>query len=295
MKRRIVAALAAIVLGATALFGGASAATADGHIGSPYVAIGDSEAAGTGNMPYVDESCKRSAKAYPVLVGDSIGEPVVSAACAGATTTDVTAQVLNLAQTGVLGPATELVTITAGVNNIGWQGVLAACSSSGTPEACAAAKAAAFAAIAGIAPAIAQLIGLVRTLAPDAAIVVTGYPLMFGAVTETCNVGSFGGEPVKFTPELAAEVNAGIVGINAAVAGGVSAYQAAFTAQFGAPDPRVEYVDVTAAFAGHALCDTGDRWISGLSSGKGTVHRGFHPNAAGQQAYASAIAAALAG
>ncbi|WP_347977629.1 SGNH/GDSL hydrolase family protein [Microbacterium sp. ProA8] len=295
MKRRIVAALAAIVLGATALFGGASAATADGHVGAPYVAIGDSEAAGTGNMPYVDEDCRRSAKAYPVLVGDAVGAPVMSAACAGATTSDVLGQAVLLGQTGVLGPATELVTITAGVNNVGWQTVLPACSSAGTPEACAAAKAAAIAAIPGIVPAIAQLVGLVRTLAPGAAIVVTGYPPMFGTVTEMCSVGSSGGAPVKFTPQLAAEVNAGIDGINAAVAGGVSAYQAAFTAQFGAPDPGVEYADVTTAFDGHSLCDTGERWISGLSSGKGTVHRGFHPNAAGQQAYASAVMAALAG
>lgn len=293
MKRRMLAALAALALSATALFGASSAATAAEPGGSPYVAIGDSEAAGTGNMPYVDDACKQSKKAYPLVLSDALGAPVVSAACAGADTSDVALQALALAEAGVLGDATQLVTITAGVNDIGWQGVLAACSSTGTAEACAAAKAAAIAAVPGIAPDIAELVGLVRQLAPNAYIVVTGYPLLFGAVTDSCSVGSFQGAPVKFTAQQTAEVNAGLLGINAAIAGGVSLYQAAFTAQFGMPDPKVEYVDVTAAFAGHALCDTGERWINGLSSGKATTDRGFHANTAGQQAFAAAIAAAL--
>ncbi|MFC8682258.1 SGNH/GDSL hydrolase family protein [Microbacterium ureisolvens] len=295
MKRRILAALAALALGITTALGASSAATAAEPTGAPYVAIGDSEAAGTGNMPYVDETCKRSKKAYPVLLGDDLGTSVVSAACAGANTTQVAGQASALAGMGQLGPATQLVTITAGINDIQWQTVLALCSGAGTPAACEAAKAAAVAAIPGIAPAIAQLVGLVRTLAPNAYIVVTGYPLLFGQVTGTCTVGASGGAPVKLTAELTAEVNAGIVGINAAISSGVGLYQQAYADLFGAPDPKVEYVDVTAGFAGHGLCDTGDRWISGVSAGKGTVDRGFHANAAGQQAWASIIQVALAG
>jgi len=45
-------------------------------------------------------------------------------------------------------------------------------------------------------------------------------------------------------------------------------------------------------FAVHGLCDTGDRWVSGLISPNAkTTDRGFHPNAAGQRAYADIIAA----
>ena len=50
----------------------------------------------------------------------------------------------------------------------------------------------------------------------------------------------------------------------------------------------------TAAFATHGLCDTGDRWISGLVRGS-PGDRGFHPNAAGQQAFAATIAARFPG
>ena len=295
MKRRILAALAALAVGATALFGTSSAALAVEPTGSPYVAIGDSEAAGTGNMPYLDAGCLRSKKAYPELLGAALGTPVVSAACAGDDTAEVTAQATTLAGMGSLGPATQLVTITAGVNNIDWQSVLIACSSTGTPAACEAAKLDAAEAAAGIPVAIAELIGLVRNLAPAAQIVVTGYPLLFGMVSGTCHVGSSGGAPVAFTAQQTAEINAGVAGVNTAVSGGVDLYQAVFTATFGMPDPLVDFVDVSPAFEGHRLCDTGDRWIIGLSSGKGTADRGFHPNTAGQQAYAWAIAGALAG
>lgn len=295
MKRRILAALAALALSATALFGAATAANADEAGGAAYVALGDSEAAGTGNLPYADPSCLGSKKAYPMLLGATLGVTAVSAACAGATTSDTATQAYTLAGMGSLGDATQLVTITAGVNNLDWQGVLTACSSAGTAAACQAAMDAAAAAAAGVPLGIAQLVGQVRTLAPHARIVVTGYPLLFGAVADSCSVGAYQGTPVKFTAQQAGAANAGLAGVNGAIQSGVALYQSAFAAAYGGPDPAAGYLDVTAAFAGHALCDTGDRWISGLVSGKATRDRAFHPNAAGQQAYAMTIAAALAG
>ena len=59
MKRRALAALAALALGAAALLGTPSAAVAAEPGGAPYVAVGDSIAAGTGNLPYTDASCLR--------------------------------------------------------------------------------------------------------------------------------------------------------------------------------------------------------------------------------------------
>ncbi|WP_241245958.1 hypothetical protein [Microbacterium sp. 4R-513] len=93
--------------------------------------------------------------------------------------------------------------------------------------------------------------------------------------------------PVKFTAAQTALVNSFIAGVNAAIAAGVQGYRQ----QSG--DTGVEFVDVSAGFDGHGLCDTGDRWISGLVSGKTTSDRGLHPNAAGQQAWAAIIGAAL--
>lgn len=279
MKRRLISVLAALTLGAAALAGAAPAVAADDPGGAVYVAVGDSQAAGTGNLPYVDLDCLRSKKAYPNLLASMSGMPVASSACAGATTQHV----VN-GQLGDLGTATRLVTLTAGINNLGWQGVLGACSSSGDPSACAAALAAAQEGVNGIPLSIGQTVVAIRSLAPNALIVVTGYPLLFGAVTDSCNAGG----SLKFSAQQAGMINAGMTGVNIAVQSGVDGYVAV------TGDPGVRFVDIAQGFAGHGLCDSGDRWISGLVSGGPTGDRAFHPNAAGQQAYATIIAAALA-
>ncbi|MFY9712656.1 MAG: SGNH/GDSL hydrolase family protein [Microbacterium sp.] len=281
MRRRLISMLAVLALGGAAL-ALPHAAVADDP-GAVYVAIGDSEAAGTGNLPYVDQSCLRSKKSYPMLLAATSGVPVASSACAGATTTQIVA-----GQLGYLGPATQLVTVTAGVNDLDWQGVLAACSSAGTDPACGAAMNAAGVALQGVPLGIAQLLGAVRTLAPNALIVVTGYPMLFGEVVNSCSVGNYKGVSVKFSSAQAAGINSGLWQLNSAVQAGVGGY----VGQTG--DPGVRYVDVVGTFVGHGLCDTGSRWISGLVPGQPVVDRGFHPNAAGQQAYADAIALALA-
>ena len=280
MQRRAAVLAAILVLGLTVMTA-APAAAAEDPGGAAYVALGDSEAAGTGNLPYVDQGCLRSKKSYPMLLAAMTGG-VASSACAGATTSDVMAT-----QLGDLGPATQLVTLTAGVNNLDWQGVLAACSSAGSTAACAAAMDAAAVALQGVPLGIGQVLGAVRMLAPNAMIVVTGYPMLFGDVTTTCSVGAFQGTPVKFTAAQAAGVNLGLSQVNTAVQLGVAGYQM----QTG--DPGVTYVDVSAGFDGHGLCDSGSRWISGLVSGKTTSDKGFHPNVAGQQAYAAILATAL--
>lgn len=288
MQRRILSIVTALTLSVGMLAAASPAMADEPPPGAAYVALGDSEAAGTGNLPYVDRECLRSKKSYPMLLAGWFGG-VESHACSGADTGDVLAQ----AMAADLGMQTQLVTITAGVNNLDWQGVLAACSSAGSPLACAVAYNDALADAATIAPGIAAVLGAVRTRAPYAAIVVTNYPMLFGAVSGQCSVGAFQGTPVKFTAEQAGAVNTGLAGVNQAVAGGIQLYQAGFFGQMGYLDPGVEYVDVATGFAGHGLCDTGDRWISGLVSGEPVFDRGFHANAAGQQAFANIIGAAL--
>ena len=194
MKRRIIAALAAAGLAATMAVGLAPAAQADQTWGTPYVAIGDSVAAGTGNLPYVDEACLRSAKAYPNVLAGMAGGDVVSAACAGSATSAVLTQAQTLAAQGLLGPATQVVTITVGVNDLPWILVLGACSNQGSPELCAQ-VASTPGAGGSIPPGIAMILGTVRAAAPAARIVVTGYPHPSGnsparAASEPCRRGS---------------------------------------------------------------------------------------------------------
>jgi len=286
MKRRIIAALAATGLAVTMAVGLAPAAQAEPTWGSAYVAIGDSVAAGTGNMPYVDSGCLRSGKAYPNVLAGMLGSAVVSAACTGSPTGVVAGQATALAQQGILGPNTRLVTITAGVNNLPWIPVLLACSSLGTPEACAGVLATLPQAGATIVPGIAQIIGTVRAVAKNAHIVVTGYPYPFGEFSGMCSIGAGApGSPVKFSSASAFAVNGAVTGLNGAVQLGISTYLGQV------PDPGVSYVDVTQRFDGHGFCDTGERWMGGMVPNGPVKDRGFHPNVAGQQAYAAAIAA----
>ncbi|GAB3603106.1 SGNH/GDSL hydrolase family protein [Microbacterium aureliae] len=280
MKRRFVTLATAAALALAAVLAGAPAANANGVTGAPYVALGDSEAAGTGNQPYLDLQCLRSAKAYPELVGSWLGVPAASSACSGASTTAV------LGQLGDLGPATQLVTLTAGINNADWQSVLVACSSLGTQDACTAAYAGASAALSSLPNDLGTLLLAVRTAAPNAYIVVTGYPELFGDFTGTCTVGAFKGKRATVTAQQAALANGGIAQVNGAIAQVVT--QANF---FG--DTGIVYADVATAFDGHGLCDSGTRWISGLVNGDVMFARSFHPNAAGQQAYAAAVAAVI--
>ncbi|MFH8251619.1 SGNH/GDSL hydrolase family protein [Microbacterium sp. B2969] len=287
MKRRILAALAALGLTATMAAGFAPAAYAADPGGSPYVALGDSEAAGTGNLPYVDQSCLRSRKAYPAVLAGTLGTSVVSAACAGAKTDDVLGQVAALSATGDLGPATRLVTLTAGINNFDWQAGLAACGEGGDPVACAQALQAAALAVQALPAKIGTLVGAIRAVAPNALIAVTGYPLVFGDVTTFCSLGAGPSGPVKLSAAQTSLANSFIQNVDTAVAAGVAGYQQL------TGDPGVRFVDVATGFDGHGLCDTGGRWISGLVSGKQTSDRGLHPNVPGQEAWAAIVAAAV--
>ena len=55
----------------------------------------------------------------------------------------------------------------------------------------------------------------------------------------------------------------------------------------------IQYVDPTSAFAGHALCDSGDAWVQPFSVLD--QRSSYHPTAVGQQTYATLISQCLAG
>ncbi|MHC2998331.1 SGNH/GDSL hydrolase family protein [Microbacterium sp. HJ5] len=292
MKKRALAAVAALCLGVVALIGPTSAAVAAAPEGAPYVAVGDSIAAGTGSLPYVDTSCLRSKRAYPDLLGASPGAPPVTMACAGAGTADVLQQIAMLDAGGALGADTQLVTVTSGANSTGWQNALAVCAG-GDSLACQQAIAA-IGDVALLKQETHALLTALRAAAPNAVVVITGYPRLFGTSGETCTIGAYGGSPAKVTPQQALIANSIVDAINLAIADGLQLYQFQYAQTHGGTLDAIVPVDVTGAFLGHGLCDAGDRWIAGLSSGK-KADGAFHPTAAGQQAYAALIAAALGG
>jgi lysophospholipase L1-like esterase len=290
MKHRILAALTAVALGATALLGTSSAAFADEPAGAEYVAFGDSVAAGTGLKPYVDEECLRSDKAYPSLLAAGYGS-FASYACAGATASDVfhmdpnrpPSQVARAVAVGDLGPGTQVVTITAGINDVGWQELLLLCATSDVTT-CQEAIAAAAGALQGMAVSLAGAVGAVQAATlGNATVLVTGYPLVFGTqVNGACSIGVVKGSlvngPVKVTAEQRDLVNGGVAVLNQVIAAAAGAAGAG-------------YVDLTTGFGNRGLCGSGGSWISGLIPGVPVSDRGFHPTTPGQQGIAQIIAA----
>lgn len=256
--RRRPLALAAALASVTLAFGlsGAPAQAApatqpDAKQAAVYVALGDSYAAGTGGgatvqSPYLPFQCLQTAKAYPTLLGGT------NLGCFGATTTDVAFIASSLAP--LLAQATE-VTITAGGNDAGVGNVTAACVPDPAGLACAAAVAAAQAALPAVPSNVAALVAQVRTLAPNADIVLTGYPRLF-TITSTM-------PPAQRA--LATTLNGMADQLNAAVKAGADA-------------GGVSFVDVSNRFKGHGVgSDT--PWIN--FDGNLLNPDNFHPNAAG--------------
>ncbi len=108
-----------------------------GQPSAKYVAMGDSFSSGEGNPPFeygTDESgvdeCHRSPQAYPRLLQDdlSLGSTAF-VACSGATTSSLyNSQESEPAQITALSEQTEIVTITIGGNDIGFNKFATACA-----------------------------------------------------------------------------------------------------------------------------------------------------------------------
>jgi lysophospholipase L1-like esterase len=242
-----------------------------------YIALGDSFAAGQGAGPYLDD-CFRSENSYSELADEAKAvKLVVNAACTGKTTQGVVdTQLLKLKK------STEVVTITAGGNNIGFGAIITSCGvalAGATPgDACGTAINGAMAQILGgqLKSDLLSMIKSVRAAAPNAKIVVTGYPYLLDPI-EAGRTDA----PAVFiyqATQLSDLLNGTI-------------WDAAAAADDAAKDdPKVQFVDVRPAFLGHgALSPT--PWINLIPTapGKPVSPDNFHPNAKGYEAYFRAL------
>lgn len=318
--RLVVATVALALAGSTLLVGPAHAAP----VGGRAVALGDSFASGEGLAPYragtdtATNTCHRSPRAYPELLDDG-RHPAVSSvrsvACSGALTGDVVADLRAgddvVAQTAALGRRTRTVTLTVGGNDVGFGPVLAACTYTPVPalqglvpgrpgcrEELDPLVTLATAGLAGKAPtgpgraSLATVLAEVHRRAPRAKVYVTGYPRLFGLTgfdSYGCRVGSVAGAPLYVSSADVRWVRAKSDGLNAALRTGVARARA-----LGVP---ATYVDVADAFTSHNVCGSGTPWLNGVLLAPTTPPSldpaTFHPNAAGQKAYARAVAAAV--
>ncbi|HEU5126698.1 MAG TPA: SGNH/GDSL hydrolase family protein [Glycomyces sp.] len=231
-----------------------------------YVALGDSYASGVGTREYIDDGsgCSRSDHAYPSLLAADIGADLTFAACSGATTDDLIA-----GQLGGLSSSTDLVTITIGGNDTGWASVVQQCAYP-QPWTCDAEIAAAETYIRDELPGrLGAAYGAVTAAAPNAEVVVLGYPRLFNG--EECNVITRISPQEQALLNAAADLLADTVGATAGAHG-------------------FAYVDVRDAFEGHAICDDAE-WLNGISW---PIAESYHPNRDGQrQGYFAELAAVV--
>ena len=119
-----------------------------------------------------------------------------------------------------------------------------------------------------------------RATAPNATIVLVGYPQLTPGLDEEQRCGKF--DPPffgrkKITPTEQNKFRAYASQLDASL-------------QDVADRVGIHYVSVAEAFAGHEVCGNGGEWINGLSlDGFGKSDRSFHPNRDGQRAYARTI------
>lgn len=263
-RRRLLPLLAALTVPLVTLTIGLGAAPAHAAA-STYTALGDSFASGTGTREYYPDSgsCQRSRHAYPVLDAARLGATLTFPACAGASVSGV----LN-GQLGSLTAATNYVTVTAGGNDIGWASVIRQCALP-WPTNCWPQIDTAESTIRNTLPGrLNQLYARIRTLAPNARVVVVGYPRLFNG--EECNFIA------RISPGEQAELNAAADLLATTIRARATAHGFAF-------------VDARGPFTGHAVCDDVE-WINGTSN---PIGESYHPNRAGHVGYAGIVAAAL--
>ncbi|GAB3246765.1 SGNH family lipase [Arthrobacter pigmenti] len=220
-----------------------------------YVALGDSYSAGVG-AGQATTGCGLSPLGFPAwLDRNQKIELAANPSCGGATTVDLFPGYELPAQVLALGLDTDLVTVVIGGNDIGFANIVAGCSggTAGSSQCAAAVKEANRRVTMELPAELATAFGAIRTAAPDAHVVVMGYPHLLSP--------QFGQS--DSAAEGAAALNKGVARLNTALE------SAAESAGF-------QYIDVTKEFRNHGV-GSPRPWIHPNGSGI------FHPTAEGYQ------------
>jgi lysophospholipase L1-like esterase len=282
---RLLPALAAGAL-LTALVPGAASASS----GPAYVALGDSYTSG----PLIPDQtgspagCLRSTHSYPWLVAAAIGAASFrDVSCQGATTANMTQSQsvpfgTNAPQLDALSASTTVVTLGIGGNDIGFSSIVIHCTtlsltnpfgapcekhytSSGTDLL--------KQSIDQTAPKVAAVLQAIHQRAPGARVYVVGYP----DVLPNSGYGCWPLVPVAF----------GDVPYQRGIEQYLNQMLATVAAANGA-----SYVNTYTDSIGHDFCQLpGTKWVEGLIPTSPAAP--VHPNALGEKAMASQVAAAI--
>lgn len=158
-------------------------AAAPEQAASSYDALGDSYSSGTGTRSYINDGtqCLRSTSAYLSLIASAKGYALNFRSCSGARIADVTNTQLS-----ALTSSTTHVSISIGDNDAGFADVLTECAMPGWASNCNGKIDAAQSYINNVLPGqLSTLYTSLRSKAPNAKVVVVGYPRIFNG--EDCN------------------------------------------------------------------------------------------------------------
>lgn len=259
IRSGVISALALVI---TAVW----AAPADAAPPVDYVALGDSYSSGLGaDSSYTGGSCDLSTNAYPALWSAAHAPASYRmAACAGATTSSVISS-----QVQSLSTSTNLVSITAGGNDVGFSTIMTTCILRGTSGCVAAVDSAERTASAVLPGRLDATYQAISAAAPSAKVVVLGYPLFYQLHVWYC---------VGLSETSRAKIDEGIGQVDDLIAAAASRH--GFT-----------FADVRSAFVGHQLC-SGRKWLH--AADLADVAESYHPTATGQSdGYLPAFAAAV--
>lgn len=253
--RRIRASVVTLALAAVAALGAAGpASAADSAAAGGYVALGDSYSSGVGAGSCLSDSgdCRRSTNAYPYL-WQAANSPASFdfVACSGATTSSVASS-----QLGALSASTSLVSVTAGGNDVGFADVMQDCVLSGEATCINSVNNAVSQMNNSLPGSLDSLYDGIRARAPQAQVVVLGYP-RFYKLAYSCFAGL--SEAERSAINNASDVLNDVIAKRSADAG--------FT-----------FSSVVDEFTGHELC-SGDAWLHSVSV---PIYNSYHPKAAGQ-------------
>lgn len=280
-------AVAAVAAGSLLGLGGVAAATPSGvH----YVALGDSYAAGSVDLPQTDLlTCARSAINYPSLVAQALGAASFRDVTCGSATVDnlystQPGNVIGSAppQLDAVTPDTTLVTMTMGGNDIGLASASYGCFDP-TPAAAGFSCADRFTGggtdvfatrIAALEPVLGNAVEQIRVRAPQARILLVGYPTVFreGGCPATQPITARDGDYIQST---LTELN-GLIRTVAAAHG-------------------ADFVDVAASSVGHDACAApADQWVNGFIPTLATpAFAPVHPTVPGLRNMADQVLATL--
>ncbi|MGW4123822.1 SGNH/GDSL hydrolase family protein [Nocardia sp. NPDC004711] len=284
--------LSTIAIVAAGTLVGIAPAAADA--GTKYVALGDSYAAGVGISNILDKTCSRSDRNYAHLFAAARGYSLTDVTCGGATTDSVTSTQLSAVTAD-----TNLVTLGVGGNDIGFTDIVKDCVTAGTLGTGSGTGSAVFqnlgtgiasgsaeallgcknkydasmpARLSQVAAKVAKLVSDIKTRAPQARVVLVGYPHILPDNAALCA----GRQPV-----LPADVD----WARDTVVGGLNTM---LRSQAG-----TEYFSTYEIYNGHDVCEAiPDRWVNGTSVDNGEGAQ-FHPNQYGHAATAQKMAATL--